>query len=245
MPGGVQGLDRYAYVFNNPLRYTDPSGHDACDEEGNCYNAQSWYRAQYARRLSTGDTWKMMIRGKFGITMAEENKRIWSNTNLETVFISLSRANDKLGGNLKSMIGGTIFAITDGGDDYYGITYPTGVVFHTSSSKIELPGINILHETGHLLDMVPATKDVFSNPLDDKKGGTTPSWVDKDGYVDKSLLLNKFTQPVQAKPLGEANDPNEYWADAFANYVADNINRNIPGGNSMYYDVDLALDPYR
>ncbi len=26
-PGGVQGLDRYAYVNNNPVRYTDPSGH--------------------------------------------------------------------------------------------------------------------------------------------------------------------------------------------------------------------------
>jgi len=31
-PGGVQGLDRYAYVSNNPLRYVDPSGHvEACN----------------------------------------------------------------------------------------------------------------------------------------------------------------------------------------------------------------------
>ncbi len=27
VPAGVQGLDRYAYVNNNPLRYTDPTGH--------------------------------------------------------------------------------------------------------------------------------------------------------------------------------------------------------------------------
>ncbi|NWG34981.1 MAG: RHS repeat-associated core domain-containing protein [Chloroflexi bacterium] len=27
VPGGVQGLDRYAYGLNNPSRYTDPSGH--------------------------------------------------------------------------------------------------------------------------------------------------------------------------------------------------------------------------
>jgi RHS repeat-associated protein len=40
VPGGVQGLDRYAYVSNNPLQYTDPSGHvQACadgDEGGGC-----------------------------------------------------------------------------------------------------------------------------------------------------------------------------------------------------------------
>ena len=27
VPGGVQGYDRYAYANNNPIRYTDPSGH--------------------------------------------------------------------------------------------------------------------------------------------------------------------------------------------------------------------------
>lgn len=27
VPPGVQGLDRYAYVNNNPLQYTDPTGH--------------------------------------------------------------------------------------------------------------------------------------------------------------------------------------------------------------------------
>ncbi|MEK6754348.1 MAG: RHS repeat-associated core domain-containing protein, partial [Chloroflexota bacterium] len=33
VPGGVQGLDRYAYVLNNPMRYHDPSGHaPECDD---------------------------------------------------------------------------------------------------------------------------------------------------------------------------------------------------------------------
>ena len=34
VPGGVQGLDRYAYAANNPMRYTDPTGHvnqDQCN----------------------------------------------------------------------------------------------------------------------------------------------------------------------------------------------------------------------
>ncbi|WP_322801519.1 RHS repeat-associated core domain-containing protein, partial [Thermoflexus sp.] len=32
-PGNPQALNRYAYVYNNPLRYTDPSGHCALLEE--------------------------------------------------------------------------------------------------------------------------------------------------------------------------------------------------------------------
>jgi RHS repeat-associated protein len=31
IPPGVQGLDRYAYVNNNPVRLTDPTGHKACE----------------------------------------------------------------------------------------------------------------------------------------------------------------------------------------------------------------------
>ena len=31
VPGGSQGLDRYAYVNNSPLNYVDPSGHDIVD----------------------------------------------------------------------------------------------------------------------------------------------------------------------------------------------------------------------
>ena len=36
MPGGVQGLDRYAYANNSPIVYTDPSGHKPCDDELGC-----------------------------------------------------------------------------------------------------------------------------------------------------------------------------------------------------------------
>jgi len=36
-PGNPQSLNRYAYVRNNPLKYTDPSGHfTTCNENGQC-----------------------------------------------------------------------------------------------------------------------------------------------------------------------------------------------------------------
>jgi RHS repeat-associated protein len=45
IPGGVQGLDRYAYVNNSPVRYTDPSGNIPCidtDESGGCIKDPFW-----------------------------------------------------------------------------------------------------------------------------------------------------------------------------------------------------------
>ena len=38
-PGNPPSLNRFAYVYNNPLKYTDPSGHRAClewDSDGQC-----------------------------------------------------------------------------------------------------------------------------------------------------------------------------------------------------------------
>ena len=34
VPPGVQGLDRYSYTNNNPVRYTDPSGHICVESDG-------------------------------------------------------------------------------------------------------------------------------------------------------------------------------------------------------------------
>jgi len=55
----VQGWDRYAYAGNNPLRYTDPSGHRNCEEDGyNCpgdqkfptYNWYTWWAQRFAKK---------------------------------------------------------------------------------------------------------------------------------------------------------------------------------------------------
>ena len=41
---GVQRLDRYAGMMNNPVFYTDPDGYDICDEVGNCYRKGEKYQ---------------------------------------------------------------------------------------------------------------------------------------------------------------------------------------------------------
>jgi RHS repeat-associated protein len=50
---GVQGWDRFAYVNNNPVRYTDPSGHGV-----DCGLGESCVIDPYTKPISTGNTVK-------------------------------------------------------------------------------------------------------------------------------------------------------------------------------------------
>jgi len=61
IPGGVQGYDRYAYVNNSPVRYSDPSGHIGCDEDtkGNCINYEY-------KKFDQSDILKTIIHIGFG-----------------------------------------------------------------------------------------------------------------------------------------------------------------------------------
>jgi len=49
-PGSPQAWDRYSYVNSNPVRYTDPSGHKACewDGDGNCVRDPDWEPGEIA-----------------------------------------------------------------------------------------------------------------------------------------------------------------------------------------------------
>lgn len=40
-----QAWNRYSYVYRNPMRYIDLTGHEVCDEDGNCFNQGRRYSA--------------------------------------------------------------------------------------------------------------------------------------------------------------------------------------------------------
>ncbi|MDQ3005568.1 MAG: RHS repeat-associated core domain-containing protein [Chloroflexota bacterium] len=51
-----QSYDRFAYVFNNPIKYNDPSGHIGCDEDvnGKCIPTIKSLESQYDIKLTGG-----------------------------------------------------------------------------------------------------------------------------------------------------------------------------------------------
>jgi len=186
--------------------------------------------------------------------MADSSTMKWSLPNLRTAYNALNMANGALTGHLTKMIAGTTFTMAsqaqclnkngDARDCYSGKTNDTGITYYSSSSNLQIPLTNFLHEIGHLIDAVPATLDTFSNPL--RPETKHPTWVDSAGYVDSNLVNNNLIEPIQAKPMNEPNSANEWWADAFANYVAHNINVNEASGagSDMYDYVHDALQPY-
>ena len=54
-PGYGQNYNRYSYVLNNPLKYTDPSGYTYLDYMNNTYG-YFWYRGEYVKANSVGNT---------------------------------------------------------------------------------------------------------------------------------------------------------------------------------------------
>jgi len=55
-PGKPQVLNRYAYVYNNPLRYADPSGYDPLDENWQ-FEQAGGIRQAYGNLESRADIW--------------------------------------------------------------------------------------------------------------------------------------------------------------------------------------------
>ena len=116
--------------------------------------------------------------------------------------------------------------------------------FYIRDESVVIPSINFFHETGHIID--DATNGAFSKYL--LTGKNAPDWVDNEGFVDRTLLGDKFRQPVQARPAGEPNMPGEFWADSFGNYMAGNINLSDPinmgRAQEMSSFVSMSLEPY-
>jgi RHS repeat-associated protein len=241
VPGGMQGLDRYAYVSNNPLKYTDPSGHGK--ESTDCGPD-----SMYCEPNRNGcNNMRCTIWHDYGVNLIDTGSgsrgngtgpKAWDLKSTMQVFYALKFANNAVNGRLKSLIGGSEFTLNNyTTDKYHGNTGTRYIDFQTGGS-FPPPYINIFHEVGHLIDVNSAGGDYYGDALT----GYNTTWITPEGKIDKTVLINqRVTDPHW--PLGEdplqgtnhtGQGPNEQWADTFANYVAGNINVLTTAGNDMY-----------
>jgi len=248
-----QNVNRYSYVRNNPIKYTDPSGHDiACDDE------MSKSECARERRIGRADTvgeWKSLIKDEFGITMSEKsddhntNPKAWNMQNLMIIYNALNTINGALNGKLKSLADGATFKWGEysnsdcSGGTYCGRTYGTTIeFFNVGQAGIRLQ--NIFHEFAHVLDNSPNTFNAFSHA----EGINNPEFLDDNGRLDYSALINKSHDMYQDNLSAYTDDmvkaQNEHWGDMFANYVAGNIDLTSPEGQAMNEFVQGALRPY-
>ncbi|MCI0553338.1 MAG: RHS repeat-associated core domain-containing protein, partial [Anaerolineae bacterium] len=92
VPGGVQGYDRYAYVNNSPLKYTDPSGHDAWWCEGNDLCMYDWLN----NNTTTGGDGYFV---EYGVEIDED----WDRNHKRSVIAAISI----VGAKFAETVGGT------------------------------------------------------------------------------------------------------------------------------------------
>jgi len=162
--------------------------------------------------------------------------KTWNLDNAQQIFLGLSNINQALNGKLRTIIGSATFTLN---------THPTSGYYQGRTSNLTIdfyvttimPLQNIYHEFGHLLNNVPGLKDKFTNAITNEGN---PSWVDSDKKINvmalkSDTLTNDPNYPfnVQARQAFSNFGPGEQWADAFANYVAGNINLNSPQGADM------------
>ena len=148
---GIQGFDRYAYVNNNPLLYTDPSGNSLfinTMETGADVDMYSILRSTYGWDVIDKKSWESSDGVKLLTTAYSMSQTIGGINNLRSILPTLTIDNDET--------------------RYLGLTRGSHVSLNTS---VELTQWTITHELGHVFDF--NYKMNLSRELEQFTGGKT------------------------------------------------------------------------
>jgi RHS repeat-associated protein len=238
--GSPQAWDRYAYVFNNPMIYTDPSGHAICLDGGSqCYSQEQ------RKCFGSSETINQLIRDitdQFGWTF----KDFWTRDQLSEV--------RQAGWDIKNYIGG----LGENGEEWIR-EYLGKAVFHDEILANDMLGAaafvptrnhiffkdegknstSIVHELGHVLDNYFG--EYLAPPAVYFGGGAADMLVEFLGGTTNGL---RFLGPLEIQEeylFPPDNQTNRHGNKAPAEYFATHFEFQVTGYPSNYNNSKADL----
>jgi RHS repeat-associated protein len=260
-PVDAKAFDRYAYVYNNPVRYNDPSGHEVCYDTGR----------EIGKEISQADCWAYAGQGLVGssqlYSLEGDHKYTWEE---QLIIAQATMATAKALANawnaqtqnqsekwspveaFLNVFGGKL--IVNWTHDDCGDVNCWGEITGQRTLTIygkENPTINekwIVHELGHMFD---AAADL--QPRETLK--SSPSWVprrrcEKDLCTDDESVKNQhwgFAGPAFGWQQSKQTYVYEDFADMFLGWVYGEFGDNAQGedrikwlATNMFNFIDTA-----
>ena len=148
-PGDIKSYDRYAYVYNNPICYTDPSGHTICMDGEYCGTVGSTGYLKYIYRSAVTEVYQWQLKGNFKLA---ELKTIYQvGYNIQSYVNNLN--GDGLSWIRKNLSGATF--VNYGGFKSTSYVKPSNYIYMTKNFQNldeNTALLHLTHELAHVWD---------------------------------------------------------------------------------------------
>jgi hypothetical protein len=195
-PSNSQAWDRYAYAFNNPIRYNDPSGH--CpryqkDEDNSCLE-------------QLHDT-----QDKFGVVI-DDSKGSWTSDLLGAISKGMGTLQGRMGKDaFAKLFTGVTFEVGGGNVDPKGLGTTGNMDIHVGEAVTGLTYLEkeTVHELSHIWDN--SCNDCMSKGMMKATGGTQ---YKKYLFFGDDVYIPGTTPPTPHANLNRRED----WAESVTAY---------------------------
>jgi RHS repeat-associated protein len=242
-PTNPQSWNRYTYTLNNPLRFSDPTGHCVVEDDlgGQCTPMPPLSPPSIPEQVQEGSN-------IYGIQFEADDGEAWTDGQMEAI---LTAARDielrfRMEGNFAGYrlgqiwreIYGTVTMLRSSRTQYRGddgelhdITYGAWTngsvieVYDTASTNLFNFGLNMVHEFGHRFNAVTENATDMS-PYDELEVA-----LGEEGVLNGLALRGGMPEPPYQQSI--QTTPGELFADYYVNWVYRSFNSN-PIGSKQY-----------
>ena len=217
VPGGVQGLDRYAAMFNNPIMYIDPSGHNPeCGPDG-IYCSKNGFSEEEILDQRIAD-FGLVLDGDMDGWTYERKKTVYSAIVLVGNRFAETRHKSETATQAFHAVYGKIFTFT------WSNSQPGNAGFTNDYNHITLYSVQnspnylanhsrvIVHELGHAFNIVT------DREAEDSLGADLLRDADGD-HIDESGRYYGFAGGWDNWQFGWDNTQSEVFADMFVGWA--------------------------